>query len=263
MALTIARVLSTLRIPIPVALGGTGKTTEYRKGYIDGLRLVYNSRTGFTVTAGSAYVPFHGKVVELVADKVFTGLALTASTWHHVYLLETAGVADVEVVTTAPTRYFGTAYNKTGDTARRYLGSVLTNASGQLFSFRHEVAQGKMMFNEGSPGTSPFNFIANFTTSSAWALTGNSTFVCPLATSTTLHVAAAFIGAGALSVAPADQVTGAPPGASNWDNSVTGAASAVIPFDIQLSRNPANPGGFYIITTVNLTLYARGYSFER
>jgi hypothetical protein len=107
-------------------------------GYIDGLNLVWVSNTALTVTSGTAYVPSLGRGLKAAANIAKTGLALTASSWYHVYLWLNGAAADVEIVTTAPSAvYNGTARTKTGDTTRRYLGSVLTDASGNIYSFVH------------------------------------------------------------------------------------------------------------------------------
>lgn len=73
---------------IDVAHGGTGKTTEFRKGFIDGLRLVYTDRTTFTVAAGSAYV--NGSILEVTGNILVTP-TLAASAFHHVYLYSNGG----------------------------------------------------------------------------------------------------------------------------------------------------------------------------
>lgn len=108
------------------------------QGYIDGLKMVWNSANSFSVTSGSAYVPSLNRVLPSPALLTLAGLALTASTWYHVYLYGNPGSPAIECVTTAPAAaYYGTARAKTGDTSRRYIGSVLTDASGNIFSFAH------------------------------------------------------------------------------------------------------------------------------
>lgn len=105
---------------------------------IDGLQLQWLSGTALTVTTGLAMIPSLGRTVRVNAPLAKAGLALVASAWHHVYLWLNAAVPDIEIVTTAPDApYFATARAKPGDTSRRYLGSVLTDAAGQLFNFLH------------------------------------------------------------------------------------------------------------------------------
>lgn len=46
----------------------------------------------------------------------------------------------MEVVATVPAApYNGTARMKTGDSNRRYMGPIKTNASGQIFQFQHDA----------------------------------------------------------------------------------------------------------------------------
>jgi hypothetical protein len=107
-------------------------------GYIDGLQMQWVSGTALTVSSGAAYIQGSGKALRATSAIAKTGLSLTASTWYHVYLYNNAGTPDIEIVTTAPaTSYSGTARSKSGDTSRRYLGSVLTNSSGGLLNFAH------------------------------------------------------------------------------------------------------------------------------
>lgn len=117
------------------------------KGYIDGLQMKWVSGTALTVTSGAAYIEGSSKVLSATADIAKTGLSLTASTWYHVYLYDNAGTPDVEIVTTAPASpYNGTARSKTGDTGRRYIGSVRTDSTGALFKFY--VSLGEVFYLE-------------------------------------------------------------------------------------------------------------------
>lgn len=106
--------------------------------YISGLKMVWNSANSLSVTSGAAYISSLGRVVRLGAPANLAGLVLTASTWYHLYLYLNAGAPAVECVSTAPAApYYGTAQNKTGDTSRRYIGSVMTDASGNILQFVH------------------------------------------------------------------------------------------------------------------------------
>lgn len=108
-------------------------------GYIDGLQMQWVSGTALTITSGAAYIPGSSKVLRATSAIAKTGLSLSASTWYHVYLYDNAGTPDVEIVTAAPAApYNGTARSKTGDTSRRYVGSLLTDASGAAYRFMHD-----------------------------------------------------------------------------------------------------------------------------
>ena len=105
------------------------------QGYIDGLQMVWNSATSISVTSGTAYIPSLGNVLASNSTLTLSGLSLAASTWYHVYLYSNGGTPAIECVTTAPVLYNGTAYQKTGDSSRRYVGSVLTDSSANIFQF--------------------------------------------------------------------------------------------------------------------------------
>jgi hypothetical protein len=106
------------------------------RGYIDGLQMQWVSGTALTVSSGAAYIEGSAAVLNAPSAIPKTSLSLTASTWYHVYLYDNAGTPAVELVTTAPAAaYNGTARSKTGDTSRRYLGSVKTDSSGSIFNF--------------------------------------------------------------------------------------------------------------------------------
>lgn len=130
-------------------------------GYIDGLNLVWNSGTSISVTSGSAYIEGASAVVNVPSALTLSGLSLTASTWYHVYLYLNAGVPAIECVTAAPaTAYSGTARSKTGDTYRRYIGSVRTGGSGNIYNFLQIGI--KVMYRAGN-GVSPFRIVSNST----------------------------------------------------------------------------------------------------
>jgi hypothetical protein len=124
------------------------------QGYIDGLQMVWNSATSISVTSGAAYIPSLGNVLASNATLTLSGLSLAASTWYHVYLYSNAGTPAIECVTTAPVLYNGTAYQKTGDASKRYVGSVLTDASSSVNSF---IQLGASVYYTVSVDGSPFN----------------------------------------------------------------------------------------------------------
>lgn len=132
-------------------------------GYIDGLNLVWNSGTSISVTSGSAYIEGAAAVVNVPAALTLSGLSLTASTWYHVYLYLNAGVPAIECVTTAPaTAYSGTARSKTGDTSRRYLGSVVTDASSAIYNAY--FAGGDVLYRCPNGSGTPFRVLNGMAT---------------------------------------------------------------------------------------------------
>lgn len=129
-------------VELQKAAGGAGSSEQAPigaitpPGYIDGLKMVWVSGTALTVTSGAAYIQSLGRVLRVPSDIAKTALTLSASTWYHVYLFFNGAAADFELSTTAPAvPYNGTARAKTGDTSRRYVGSVLTDASGNICNF--------------------------------------------------------------------------------------------------------------------------------
>ncbi len=108
--------------------------------YISGLVLEYSSGSALTISSGVAGIQSSAKLLTVGSQIGVSGLVLTASTWYHVYLYEAmvggSLTPELEVVTTAPsTPYLGNARSKTGDTSRRYLGSILTNGSASITDF--------------------------------------------------------------------------------------------------------------------------------
>lgn len=119
------------------------------KGYIDGLRMEWVSGTSLRLTSGSAYIPLLDRVLESASAITKAGLSLTASTWYHVYLFLNGSTPDIEIVTTAPASpYIGAARAKTGDTSRRYIGSIRTMTSGGLAKFTHAPTSGTVTYLE-------------------------------------------------------------------------------------------------------------------
>lgn len=142
--------------------------------HIDGLKMVWVSGTALTITSGAAYIEGSGKVLRVPSAIAKTGLSLTASTWYHVYLYDNSGTSAVEIVTTAPaSAYNGTARSKTGDTSRRYLSSIKTDASANIYPFD---VSGANLFSyvSGNTGALPFRVLAAgaATTSTAIYLSG-------------------------------------------------------------------------------------------
>lgn len=135
-------------VPVAVEYGGTGATTaagartnlaavytDDVAGYIDGLQMLWVSNTALTVGTGNAFIESLGDIQSVTSAIAKTSLSLSASTWYHVYLYLNSGTPDIEIVTTAPVVYRGTARSKTGDTSRRYIGSVKTDASNNVIEF--------------------------------------------------------------------------------------------------------------------------------
>lgn len=138
------------------------------KGQILGLGMTWDSATGITVASGAAYLEGEGRVVEVPSALVASGLALAATTWHHVYLYLSSGTPTLEFSTTAPAApYDGTARSKTGDTSRRYLGSLRTDGAGNIFNF---LQVGDLVLYREQLDAAPFRLVANGTATTTTAV---------------------------------------------------------------------------------------------
>ena len=141
--------------------------------YISGLKLIWNSVNSISIGTGEAVIPSTGKLETVSSLLTLSSISLGASTFGHVYLFDASGTPSIECNTTAPaTAYQGSARAKTGDTTRRYLGSVLTDSSGNIYNFVHSDT--KITYLNAATGASPFRVLAggNATTSTAISLAG-------------------------------------------------------------------------------------------
>ncbi|MDA5337793.1 hypothetical protein LRM36_05115 [Stenotrophomonas maltophilia] len=152
-------------------------------GEICGLQMVWNSGTSITFTSGFAAIQSLGGLLSFPSPITKAGLSLSASTWYHAYGYSNAGTPDVEIVTTAPasTSFSGTARSKTSDPSRRYLGSIRTDAAGQIYRFRQV---GDQIFYMAKFEDAPFRVLANGqqTTYTTVALSAIVPVTAPVAT---------------------------------------------------------------------------------
>lgn len=113
---------------------GTPVTNTLRlgppKAYIDGLDM-YVSSNDVTVYTGSAMLA-SGEFVEVTAPITKALPTKTASTYYYVYLYLNGSTPDIEISTTAPTKYSGRASQKTGDSTRRFLGYYRVTATSAV-----------------------------------------------------------------------------------------------------------------------------------
>lgn len=129
--------------------------------YITGLQLQWVSANALTVSAGAAYIPGSSSVVTALTAIAKTGLVLAANSKFHVYLYDNAGTPDIEIVATAPSaKTFGNVRTKTGDTSRRYIGSIFTGAANTIYRFKH---LGQRIFYLVNFAAAPFEVLTNAT----------------------------------------------------------------------------------------------------
>jgi hypothetical protein len=144
------------------ACGGASATQ------ISGLELSWVSASAINVLIGNAYVESAAAIVTVSATINLTSIALGNSVWGYVYL-KSDGTAEVN--TTAPAApYAGWARSKTADTSRRFLGTVRTDASGNIYRFRHSPTTGVFLYQAQNPGASPFRTLSAGSATSATAV---------------------------------------------------------------------------------------------
>lgn len=136
---------------------------------IDGLKLIWNSATSISVGVGAGYAE-NGDWIDVTSAITKASLSLSNSTWYHVYVYLSAGVASAEVVTTAPVAWKGIAYSKTGDTSRRYVGSILTDSSGNVKSFIHNVLSNVILYMKYQLNAAPHRVLTTGTATTATAV---------------------------------------------------------------------------------------------
>lgn len=130
------------------ASGGAGGVPP---DYIAGLVPKWVSATSLSVSPGKAYIPSLSDALAVPSAITKTSLSLSASTWYHLYLFSNGGTPDLEVSTTAPEPdpYAGTARTKDEVTSRRYLGSIRTDASGNILPFEAILRGNSLEVNPG------------------------------------------------------------------------------------------------------------------
>lgn len=144
--------LTALTTPLSVSQGGTGKNTAVREVstcHIEGLTPTWVSGTAISVSPGSAYIESLGIVLQVPNTLSLAGLSLSANAWFHIYLYSNAGTPALEMSATSPAAPFSSkARSKTGDTSRRYLGSMRTSNSSANLMWVTFLQGGKVTYNE-------------------------------------------------------------------------------------------------------------------
>lgn len=223
---------------------GTVRTT------IDGLKLAWDSATSITVGVGACFAE-NGDFIDVSSALTLSSLSLSASTMYHVYVYLNSGTPAAEVVTTAPTAWKGTAYSKTGDTSRRYVGSVLTDGSSNVYEFRHNAANNLMMYYVAL-NAAPFRVLSGGTATST-----TSVSVSGAAPSTAISIALSLFNSGTafsqlLTAGGSLMLAVQTPG--------TGLQSR-----LTTAQHPLDGSDIYynVSSGGNLTIDVLGYSFER
>lgn len=128
------------------------------QGHITGAILEYVSGGSYRVTAGSFYVPSLGAVISS-SSPVTKNPSLPVNQYLHVYGYLNGTSVDYETSTTAPSSpYFGTARTKSGDTSRRYIGSMKIDSNGSIYNF---IIVGNEYYYQTNIISAPFPVLSN------------------------------------------------------------------------------------------------------
>lgn len=160
--------------------------TLLKNNYEYGSKMVWNSTTGYSVTAGRKLV--NGKILTWTSDINRSGLSLTASTLYNAYLYDNSGTPAVEESTTVPQwdptyRY----WRKTGDASRRFLGTLYSNSSSNIIRFLCELVNNRSLEYYYIPDDpdfyqTPFLVVNGGSSSASWANINLSSTIPPAAT---------------------------------------------------------------------------------
>lgn len=217
---------------------------------LNGLRLSWNSSTSISVGAGGCFAE-NGDFINVSAAITNASLSLSSSTWYHVYVYLSGGVAATEVVTTAPVAWKGTAYSKTGDTSRRYVGSILTDGSGNVIRFIHNAFTNNVMWVTNLT-ISPFRVLNGGTSTSTQAV--NLAGALPV---TAISASLLIFNSG---TAFAQLVTSAGELMIGVETPSSGLQSRLLPSGYPLSGTNIY---YYVTSGGILTIDVLGYDFER
>jgi hypothetical protein len=105
--------------------------------HIQGLVISRNAAGVVGCSPGSAYIPSLSAVLKVPSALTVNLTGLTANTIYHLYLYSASGTPTLEVSATPPVVYSEPAFQKTGDTSRRYIGSILASAANDCYPFKH------------------------------------------------------------------------------------------------------------------------------
>ena len=188
-------------------LGVSGSTLA-----IAGCELIWNSATSLSVGTGLC-IAENGDEIDIISPLTASSLSLSNSTFHHVYAYLSGGSPAMEVVTTAPVAWKGTAYSKTGDTSRRYIGSVLTDGSGNVRRFKHDPITNTILYVNAAITSAPYRVLSDQKATSATSVSMTGivpvTVTYALVRMTNLDTTyAAYVGVATLTTSAYDESIG-------------------------------------------------------
>jgi hypothetical protein len=137
-----------------------GLLLAYDSEYITGLQLSWSHASGTSIGRGECYTE-SGNFINVTGNIATIHTGLTGSLFYHAYVYLVGSAPTVEYSLIAPaSAYKGTARSKTGDTSRRYVGSILTNSSKGVQNFYHHPQSNYMGYRNFSSGNSPFRVLS-------------------------------------------------------------------------------------------------------
>lgn len=225
------------------------------KGFIEGLKMVWLGLTSIQVVPGSCYMPSLNRVYKVPNALTVTPPAGVTG-FAHIYLYDNAGAPALEMVTTEPAAYWNGARTKTGDTTRRYIGSVLL-ASGAAYNFRHYPDLSRVTYLYGTPSAAPFSLLSGGTSTSAALVAAAN--ACP-SSATHIDLLVSAGGAGSVFMGNEDQANAL--SSSNWLFVFisTGYASIDMPLGL---NNGLRRFQYLVSGSASAFIVSKGYIFER
>lgn len=166
--------------PVDISVSGTvarifitGSSTNPADTFIpttiDGFQLQWINSSSIFITAGSCYA---GN-----GDYIYspTGVTLNPTTiagrWYNVYAYISGTTAAFEVTLINVSPWKGTAFLKSGDTSRRFIGTILTNPSNQIRNFAYHALSNFVAWSgEEDLDASPFRALSAGTAATATAV---------------------------------------------------------------------------------------------
>lgn len=139
-------------------------------GIIRGLEMRWLATNSYAIDSGLCDIQSSNQVFRSTVSVTNSATSLVASAMYNVYAFVNAGVLNFEHATNGPALYFGTAYSRTNDGSRRYIGSFSVDAGGGVKNF---TQQGNFIYYQSG---NPVLSVGQATVSTAVSCTTN----CPL-----------------------------------------------------------------------------------
>jgi len=229
--------------------------TGVGKGFIEGLVMRWASSTSIQIDPGSCWINSLNRVYKVPATLTVTP-PTGVTGFGHIYVYDNAGTPAAECVTTDQELYWGGARQKTGDSSRRYIGSVLLSATLGAYKFRHNPDLCKIWYLAATPTAAPFFLLSG---GSATTFTAVSAANVAPASASELH---AIVVPNAQDAVFGNEEQSTTAAASNWLQAARAGSQA--PMVLQFSLANTLRRFYYLVASGgNLNIFATGYTFGR